>query len=131
MAIKRVRPWAKGQRVLWWEFRYAPNGPGGLGDLSRMAWKKLSARLKTLRGNKCEVCKTTASELKRVPDQYLELHHRYYIEGKRAWDYPPDAFWVLCPSCHGMLRRISGLRSDSVTLGDICRERAKEGKGCL
>ena len=30
----------------------------------------------------------------------LEVHHCYYIYGRKPWDYPPDAFLSLCEDCH-------------------------------
>lgn len=30
----------------------------------------------------------------------LNVHHKYYIEGKMAWDYDPKALVTLCQECH-------------------------------
>ena len=30
----------------------------------------------------------------------LEIHHCYYLYGKKPWDYPSDAFLALCEQCH-------------------------------
>ena len=30
----------------------------------------------------------------------LHVHHKYYIKGKKPWEYPLDAFLTLCDSCH-------------------------------
>ena len=30
----------------------------------------------------------------------LEIHHLYYEWGRDPWDYPDDAFLVLCDECH-------------------------------
>jgi hypothetical protein len=30
----------------------------------------------------------------------LEIHHLYYERGRDPWDYPDDAFLVLCDECH-------------------------------
>ena len=30
----------------------------------------------------------------------LRLHHKYYIKGKKPWDYPDEALMTLCDSCH-------------------------------
>jgi 5-methylcytosine-specific restriction endonuclease McrA len=35
------------------------------------------------------------------PDEIpLEVHHCYYLYGKKPWDYPDDAFLALCEPCH-------------------------------
>jgi hypothetical protein len=40
---------------------------------------------------KCTNCKSIGR---------LEVHHLYYIEGKRAWEYPEDALVTWCSECH-------------------------------
>ena len=35
--------------------------------------------------------------------KYLTVHHKYYIEDRDPWDYPDDAFDVLCLKCHGLI----------------------------
>lgn len=30
----------------------------------------------------------------------LNVHHRYYEEGKMAWDYPIESLITLCENCH-------------------------------
>jgi RNase P subunit RPR2 len=30
----------------------------------------------------------------------LSVHHNYYIEGKRPWEYEPSAVITVCPTCH-------------------------------
>jgi len=30
----------------------------------------------------------------------LNVHHRYYMKGKMAWDYPDNVFETLCSECH-------------------------------
>lgn len=31
----------------------------------------------------------------------LNVHHKYYVRGKRAWEYPNNALITLCQKCHG------------------------------
>lgn len=130
MAAKKVstRPWAKGERVPWYDYFYPCTGAGSRGELGRQAWKKLGARIKSLRGSRCEACGTTEREIERLLDCQLELHHRYYIEGNRVTAYPLDAFWVLCSSCHDLLRVAGVLRFEEVSLADIRQERDRRRK---
>ena len=30
----------------------------------------------------------------------LNVHHRYYIEGRMPWQYPNSALIILCDDCH-------------------------------
>lgn len=30
----------------------------------------------------------------------LNIHHKYYVSNKKAWEYPNDALITLCESCH-------------------------------
>lgn len=30
----------------------------------------------------------------------LHVHHKYYVYGRHAWEYPDDALVTLCQSCH-------------------------------
>lgn len=30
----------------------------------------------------------------------LNVHHKFYIDGRNAWEYEDDALITLCPSCH-------------------------------
>lgn len=30
----------------------------------------------------------------------LNVHHKYYMEGKEPWEYDDDALITLCPPCH-------------------------------
>ena len=34
------------------------------------------------------------------PPASLHVHHLYYERNKDPWDYPDEAFMVLCDSCH-------------------------------
>ncbi|MEO7283500.1 hypothetical protein [Gelidibacter sp.] len=35
----------------------------------------------------------------------LHIHHKYYVEGLKAWEYPNDALVALCHYCHEELHR--------------------------
>ena len=30
----------------------------------------------------------------------LQVHHLYYVRGRKPWDYPPAAVVTLCEACH-------------------------------
>ncbi len=30
----------------------------------------------------------------------LHVHHRYYVKGRKPWEYPDEALVTLCASCH-------------------------------
>lgn len=55
-------------------------------------WQK--KRLEILEYNKwtCESCHST--------ENTLNVHHKYYEENKKPWDYEDEAFTVLCNKCH-------------------------------
>lgn len=42
-------------------------------------------------------------------DKELHVHHKYYLIGKEAWEYPDQAYKTLCNECHSyeeeMLKR--------------------------
>jgi len=69
-----------------------------------------------MRGDCCQACGALLEDVgKRAAysDRFsLELHHRYYLEGNRAWDYPDPAFWLLCPKCHDCLHTEPSLHWD-------------------
>ncbi len=33
-------------------------------------------------------------------ERTLNVHHKYYVQGRLAWDYPDTAFITLCEGCH-------------------------------
>lgn len=55
-------------------------------------WQKKRLEILSLRGFKCEKCKSE--------DEQLHVHHRFYIEKRKAWEYDNDVFQVLCHICH-------------------------------
>lgn len=40
----------------------------------------------------------------------LNVHHSYYIPGKKLWEYPPDSLITLCEYCHNVRHTIEGKR---------------------
>jgi 5-methylcytosine-specific restriction endonuclease McrA len=41
--------------------------------------------------NKCCKCSSTIK---------LEIHHKYYLEGKLPWEYANSCYQTLCRKCH-------------------------------
>lgn len=61
-------------------------------------WDILRRRLKEKSSYCCAKCKKKFSF-----SEYLTAHHKYYIEDRDPWDYPDEAFDVLCLKCHGLI----------------------------
>lgn len=55
-------------------------------------WQRLRLELLSAARWKCEACGDG--------DTTLHVHHRRYIKGRLAWEYPPENFAVLCDPCH-------------------------------
>ena len=55
-------------------------------------WQKKRLEILDLRGFKCEKCS--------CEEKQLHVHHRFYLKGRKAWEYDNDVFQVLCHSCH-------------------------------
>ena len=55
-------------------------------------WQKKRLEILNLHGFKCENC---GSETKT-----LNVHHRFYLKGRKIYEYDNDVFQVLCEDCH-------------------------------
>ena len=53
----------------------------------------ISKRFKILKRDhfKCSECNSTHN---------LNVHHKYYVRGKKAWEYPYNVLITLCSNCH-------------------------------
>lgn len=40
--------------------------------------------------------------IKCMSTKRLEVHHKYYIDGRMAWEYPMSALEPLCHGCHSL-----------------------------
>lgn len=69
-------------------------------------WQRKRLEIFSRRGFKCEKC---GEETKQ-----LHLHHNYYEKDKNAWEYPDEAYRVLCSTCHNALHN-EGNVSMSIT----------------
>jgi hypothetical protein len=58
-------------------------------------WQKM--RLKVMQRDKftCKLCKDTETT--------LNVHHKYYEQGKEPWEYPMSALVTLCQHCHEVI----------------------------
>jgi hypothetical protein len=61
-------------------------------QLKSPKWQKKRLDVLNLRGFKCENC---ANE-----EKQLHVHHRFYLKGRKAWEYDNDVLQVLCETCH-------------------------------
>lgn len=57
-------------------------------------WKAKRDEVFALIGLHCESCNTRQFS--------ADIHHKYYVGGKLAWEYPLSAFRVLCRNCHDL-----------------------------
>ena len=59
--------------------------------LTERKWKRKREQILRRDGWKCTACgkKTT-----------LQVHHTYYIDGHKPWEYPNDSLLTVCRDCH-------------------------------
>jgi 5-methylcytosine-specific restriction endonuclease McrA len=55
-------------------------------------WEKHRKMLLNAHGYECMKCGAT--------DIRLQVHHKYYKPGVLPWNYPVDAYEILCVNCH-------------------------------
>lgn len=67
-------------------------------------WKMLRERRMSIDWYMCQKCMTSRN---------LQVHHRYYIEGAKAWEYPLNALVTLCDRCHKLEHDLNGTRMES------------------
>lgn len=60
-------------------------------------WKEFRLKVMSERGNKCECCGGTG---------ILQIHHTFYISGKKPWEYDINDMRVLCRTCHQRIHNI-------------------------
>ena len=58
-------------------------------------WKERRSEILQRDDYTCQRCYADRSD-----DVLLNVHHKYYIEGRMPWDYPDDALVTLCEECH-------------------------------
>ena len=55
----------------------------------------------------CQHCMTSKN---------LDVHHKYYLEGKKAWEYPDAALLTLCRSCHSNFHKWLNVKVQQTSL---------------
>lgn len=48
----------------------------------------------------------------------LVVHHKYYIDGRMAWEYPNGALITLCKSCHDIEHSVKAIPVVSSSLDE-------------
>ena len=60
-------------------------------------WVEKRNEIIDLFGKKCNSCGSTNN---------LNVHHLYYKHNSKPWEYPNDAFLVLCKECHQKIHNL-------------------------
>ena len=60
--------------------------------LKHPEWQKKRLEVMARAGWKCENCEENS--------ETLNVHHAYYIAGRKPWEYPDWCFSSLCEECH-------------------------------
>lgn len=60
-------------------------------------WIKRRNEILTRDKNTCQFCG--------AQDKYLHVHHKYYIDGKKPWEYEDDGLVAICEKCHDCVTR--------------------------
>ena len=71
-------------------------------------WQKKRLEILSLRGFKCENC---ANE-----ENQLHVHHRFYLKGRKSWEYDNDVLQVLCETCHENEHKKNGFSDDKLNI---------------
>lgn len=61
-------------------------------DLKNDNWIRKRDKILAHADHRCQVCGTE--------DVPLQVHHSYYREGLRAWEYPDGSLIAVCDGCH-------------------------------
>ncbi len=67
-------------------------------------WLEFRERMFEKIGRKCENCGSRHN---------LEIHHRFYVFGRKPWEYGSVDVQVLCHSCHAEIHMYQYLRNGS------------------
>lgn len=66
-------------------------------QLKDKRWRLFRKEVIEEKGNKCEMCGRSSN---------LCVHHKVYIKGRYAWEYPKRHLMVLCRECHEKIHGI-------------------------
>jgi len=67
-------------------------------QLKHPLWQKKRLEIMSRDGFKCCDCNNT--------DKMQNVHHKYYTDGKKPWEYPDKCLITLCEDCHEKRHRI-------------------------
>lgn len=60
-------------------------------------WIHLRNRVLERDNNLCQLC---------LSDNNLHIHHKAYVNGRLAWEYPMDLLITLCGNCHAKFHNV-------------------------
>lgn len=60
-------------------------------QLRTLKWKNFRTKMFAFLGKRCVICGT---------DKRLQLHHKWYIDGRAAWEYTSKDMAVMCRKDH-------------------------------
>ena len=63
-------------------------------QLQTQEWEALRSKRIEKDFEMCQICMATKN---------LQVHHKYYVSGRMAWEYPLIALTTLCDNCHKIL----------------------------
>lgn len=69
-------------------------------QLESQEWEKKRSEILKRDGFRCQMCGGTGSD-----DNPLNVHHRYYIYKKKAWEYDESTLITLCRHCHVLIHK--------------------------
>lgn len=81
-------------------------------------WDMLSLKLRNEANYTCQRC-----GFHNEHNKYVTVHHKYYIEDRDPWDYPTDAFQVLCNNCHQAINNMEEVPRHSNPNKDEMKEK--------
>lgn len=66
--------------------------------LEHPLWLKKREKLVKRSKNRCQICASGQKP--------LQVHHSYYLSGRKPWQYPDGSLVVLCLRCHQGVHRL-------------------------
>lgn len=60
-------------------------------------WESYRNFILTVKGRECDICGSKS---------VLQIHHKQYINGRKAWEYLPSEVVVLCSECHKKIHSV-------------------------
>jgi len=65
-----------------------------------LRWTKKTLEIKDKFGDHCQKCNKKRGD---GAYRWIVIHHKYYIEDREPWDYPDEAYQILCNYCHNKI----------------------------